>query len=356
MLPRHALSVCAAPVLLLALCAPALADGAGATPPPPPGLAVTEVAKTGNGVWTYQSVPGWAKLPNTESWQPTHGSIAVDKAGNVYAATGSKSGILVFKADGSFVGALKDDVQPNAGAPGATGFHGMAIHEEDGVEYLYGANLDAHEVRKLELPSGKCVLTIKAPEAEYKSGKWNCTGVAVAPDGSIFVTDGYGTSRIHKFDKDGKHLTSFAGKGAEDGKCVTCHTCAIDLRSGRPLLLVVDRENRRLSYFDLEGNFVRHIATHLRRPCSVSFSPDNKHVAIAELEGRVTLIDERNTPVAFLGDNPNKGHWANYTVPPAQWKEALFTAPHGVCFDKDNNLFVMDWNITGRFSRLERVK
>ena len=342
--------------LALMLASSAFADAPSATPPPPPGLAITEAAKTGNGEWTYQSVPGWGQLPAGESWQPTHGSIAVDKAGNVYAATGSKSGILVFKADGSFAGALRDDVQPNAGKPGATGFHCMVIREENGVEYLYGANLDAHDVRKLELPSGKCVLTIKAPKEDYKGGNWNCTGVAVAPDGSIFVTDGYGNSRIHKFDKDGKYLLSFAGRGGEDGKCVVCHTCAIDMRSGKPLLLVVDRENRRLSHFDMDGKFVRHITLNLRRPCSVSFSPDNKHVAVAELESRVTILDEHNVPVAFLGDNPNRGHWANYGVPPAQWKEALFTAPHGVCFDKNNDIFVMDWNSTGRFSRLVRVK
>lgn len=344
-LPALLACLIAAPVIV-----PAFADPAPATSAPPPGLAVTEVAKTGNGEWTYQSVPGWAQLPAGESWQPTHGSIVVDKAGNVYASTNSKSGILVFKPDGSFLRAIKG--YPASGE----GFHGMVMHEEGGVEYLYGACLGAHEVVKMKAETGEHVLTIKAPEAEYGKGTWNCTGVAVAPDGSIFVTDGYGNSRIHKFDKEGKHLVSFAGKGAEDGKCVTCHTCAIDMRSGKPLLLVVDRENRRLSYFDLEGNFVRHITTHLRRPCSVSFSPDGKHLAVAELESRVTILDENNVPVAFLGDNPNRGHWANYGVPPAQWKEAVFTAPHGVCFDKNNDLFVMDWNSTGRFSRLVRVK
>lgn len=352
---KHRLLSACLPALALMLTTTTLADAPSATPPPPPGLAVTEVAKTGNGEWTYQSVPGWGgKLPAGESWQPTHGSIVTDKAGNVYASTNSKSGILVFKADGSFLRAIK-------GYPaGGEGFHGMVMREEevDGkkVEYLYGACLGAHEVVKMNAETGEHVLTIKAPKEDYKGGNWACTGVAVAPDGSIFVTDGYGNSRIHKFDAKGQYLLSFAGRGAEDGKCVTCHTCAIDLRGKEPMLLVVDRENRRLSHFDLNGKFVRHLTLNLRRPCSVSFSPDNRHVAIAELESRVTIIDEHNTPVAFLGDNPNRGHWANYGVPPSQWKEAIFTAPHGVCFDRNNDLFVMDWNSTGRFSRLVRVK
>lgn len=347
MILRSALAACSACLVL-----PALADAPSSTPPPPPGLAVTEAAKTGTGEWTYQSVPGWAKLPADESWKPTHGSIVVDKAGHVYASTNSKSGILVFNADGSFLRAIKG--YPTAGE----GFHGMVLREEDGVEYIYGACLGAHEVVKMKAETGEHVLTIKAPKQEYGGNEkgWACTGVAVAPDGSIFVTDGYGSSRIHKFDKAGQYLLSFAGKGHQDGKCVVCHTCSIDLRGEKPLLLVVDRENRRLSHFDLDGKFVAHITTGLRRPCSVSFSSDNKHVAVAELESRVTILDENNKPISYLGDNPNRGHWANYGVPPAQWKEAVFTAPHGVSFDKDNNLFVMDWNSTGRFSRLVLVK
>ncbi len=312
--------------------------------------AVFAPARTGNGAWTCQSVPGWGALPAGETWQPTHGAIVTDKAGHVYASTDGPSGLVVLGADGSFLKSFKD----------VPTLHDMQLREETEsgapVECIYAIHLAGRQMLKMNAQTGEVMMTLRAPKAEYPGeADWRCTGVAVAPDGAIFVSDGYGNSRIHKFDAQGRHLLSFAGKGEADGLCNNCHTCAVDLRSGQPLLLVVDRENRRLSHFDLEGNFIRHLVGHLRRPCAVAFASDNRHVAVAELEGRVTILDEHNAPVAFLGDNPDRSQWANFNVPPQAWREALFTAPHGVCFDAKGDLLVMDWNANGRLSRLVRV-
>ena len=79
-------------------------------------------------------------------------------------------------------------------------------------------------------------------------------------------------------------------------------------------MLVCDRENRRLCHFDFDGKFVSSITQHLRRPCQVSFHGDC--AVVSELEGRVTILDRDNAPVAFLGDNPQKEQWANYQLPP----------------------------------------
>jgi hypothetical protein len=80
------------------------------------------------------------------------------------------------------------------------------------------------------------------------------------------------------------------------------------------------------------------------------------YLGVAELEGRVTVFDGSNQVVAHLGDNPDPKHWANYRVPVDQWQEGIFNAPHGIAFDKDGNLFVMDWNASGRISRLDLVR
>ncbi len=65
---------------------------------------------------------------------------------------------------------------------------------------------------------------------------------------------------------------------------------------------------------------------------------------------------EKNQQVAHLGDNPDKKHWANYNVPPADWKPGIFTAPHGVSFDHEGNVYVMDWNSSGRVSKFKHVE
>ena len=76
--------------------------------------------------------------------------------------------------------------------------------------------------------------------------EYNPTDLDVAPDGKIYIVDGYGKSFVHVYDKDRNYLNSFGGKGKENGKFNTCHNILVDTRSEAPSLLVSDRENNRL--------------------------------------------------------------------------------------------------------------
>jgi sugar lactone lactonase YvrE len=322
---------------------------------PNDGAAVTSAVRSGAGIGVYESIPNWCKLPEGKAIVgPTHGGIVVDKAGLVYFSMDSgDNGLVVYKADGTFVKAI---------GKGLAGMHGLAINTEDGKEFIYAAHLKGKQAVKLTL-EGEVVLTIPFPaesgkymnnENQPDKGKYSPTGIAVGPNGDIYVADGYGQNWVHQFDKTGKYLKSFGGPGAEPGKFKTCHGIALDTRGEKPLLLVCDRANRRLQHFDLEGNFVAVITEGLRLPCSVSIHGDR--VAVAELEARVTILDGKNQVVSHLGDNPDRKQWANYGVDPSAWAEGVFTAPHGVSFDADGNLYVMDWNKSGRLSKLMWIK
>jgi hypothetical protein len=70
----------------------------------------------------------------------------------------------------------------------------------------------------------------------------------------------------------------------------------------------------------------------------------------------VTILDKDNVPVAFLGDNRDRKQWANYTVAPGEVSSAIFSAAHGCFIDKDANIYISDWNSTGRITKLARVK
>ncbi|MFN0009799.1 MAG: 6-bladed beta-propeller [Planctomycetota bacterium] len=312
---------------------------------PPDARAITESVRTGEGDWTFESVAGWAKIPEGKTYGPTHGGVAVTKSGEIFTATDGPEGIAVFAPDGTLARTVGKEF---------SGCHSLLVREEGGEEFLYAAHLRGHQVVKLRL-DGTAVWTLGAPmesKAYESPEKFQPTSVAVAPDGTIFVADGYGTSLIHLFDAQRKWVKSFAGAGTEDGKVQTCHGIAIDARGKTPLLLVCDRENRRLVRFDLAGKFVDTFAEDLRRPCAVSFLGDA--VAVAELAGRVTILDGRGKVLAHLGDNPDESQRANFGVPPASWKDGIFTAPHGLAFDGEGDLLVQDWNQSGRISKLRR--
>jgi hypothetical protein len=234
----------------------------------------------------------------------------------------------------------------------------MVHAEEHGEEFFYATvqkGTPAENWLFIKMKTdGTVVMKIPAPrEAGFKTpNEWRLTAAVPAPDGSIFIANGYGDSRIFRFDRDGNYKGSFAEKGNREGQLDCSHGLALDVRYREPLLMVCDRENRRLCHFDLEGKYVGTVTQHLRRPCQVSFSGD--YAVVSELEGRVTVLDRDNVPIAFLGDNPQTTQWANYGLDPHDIKADLFSAAHGCFIDSDRNIFVSDWNRTGRVTKLAR--
>jgi hypothetical protein len=151
-----------------------------------------------------------------------------------------------------------------------------------------------------------------------------------------------------------KFVKAFGGPGAEEGKFNTCHGIALDMRQGKPLLLVCNRNNNRVEYWDLEGNFVKVIQKDMRMPAAIHIRGD--YAVIPELQGRVTVLDKTGNIVAQVGDNPNAKQRANFGLPPDQWNEGICNSPHGASIDKDGNLIVTEWSQFGRLHKFARSK
>src|SRR5258705_1596318 len=138
---------------------------------------------------------------------------------------GGPDAILVYGADGKLIKGI--------GGNKYLGMHGLCLNEENGEEFIYAAHLAGKQALKMKL-DGTVVWTIPVPmeSGKYKEAKqYSPTGIAVAPDGTVYVADGYGQNWVHVFDKDQKYVKSFAAKCKEGGQFQTCHGIALDKRA-----------------------------------------------------------------------------------------------------------------------------
>jgi DNA-binding beta-propeller fold protein YncE len=294
----------------------------------------------------YSVVPDFFdKDPGGKALGPCHGGVVIDQAGNIYVTTDTERGIVVFSPKGKF---LRTE--------GPTRIHGLEIRSENGQEYIYGARPMDHEVVKLKL-TGEREWNIEYPKEAgiYKNADgFKPCALTVAPDGSIFIADGYGANYVLKFDQERKFIKAFGGPGTEEGKFKTCHGIAVDMRQGKPLLLVCNRDINRVEYWDLEGTFVKVIQQDLRMPAAVHIRGD--YAVFPELQGRVTVLDKDGAIVARVGDNPNEKQRANFHLAPQEWTEGICNSPHGASIDKDGNLLVSEWSEFGRIHKWAKAK
>jgi hypothetical protein len=319
-----------------------------------------------------QIVPDWLTLPDGRTQIGSmHGDVAVSAAGEIYvsvegsvtqrfAILGPNPGLQVYAADGRFLRNVER-------AP--SDLHGFVIHREAGGEFIYGVrlaggpaqadqtrgHLDEQVVVKMAL-DGTVVMAV--PASRIPDGFKNkandgrpfmrLTGIAVAPNGDIYATDGYASDYVHRLDSAGRYLSSFGGKQPPYG-FRTLHKLAVDTRFTPARLIATDRENGRLVHLSLDGQMLGVVAEGLLRPAAVAVFKDL--VAVPELRGRISVLDARGTTVAVLGANSVADDTNNNRTEPSHWRPGVVTAPHGVAFDQSGNLFVSEFNLFGRVHR-----
>ncbi|MFN6202538.1 MAG: twin-arginine translocation signal domain-containing protein [Acidobacteriota bacterium] len=300
----------------------------------------------------YEWVRGWGKLPAGMNFGSTHGAVQLDSQGRVYFNTDTENAIIVFDADGNFVKAM--------GKEWKGGTHGMIIRREGKQEFIYLTNLARSEFAKLTL-DGEVVWVKGYPDKSgvyTKKEEFKPTGISFAPNGSFYVTDGYGKQHVHQYDAKGEYVRSWGGKGTENGKFNTPHAILVDTRGKTPLVLVTDRANHRLQWFSLDGQHVKTLdgvaGDLLRLPATLS--QRGTDLVIGDLAGRLTILDKNDRLVTHLGDNVDPKKRATNKLPSTDWLDGQFIAPHGVSWDRQGNLYVEEWMAIGRIVKLKRVK
>lgn len=280
----------------------------------------------------------------------SHGDVAIAPNGNIYVSVqgGERSGLQVYDKRGQYLRNLPD-------AP--TDFHGFIITKAGGKDaYILGARLQGQEIVKLDL-AGKVLMRIPSTSIpdRYKGNNVNgdlsvrLTGVAAAPNGDIYAVDGYGRDFIHHFARDGQYLGTFGGVEAP-WNFKLCHKIGIDPRFRPVRLVCVDRRHGRLVAMNLDGQVIGTVAEGLDEPAAIAFFKND--LAVAELGGRVTILDRGGQVIARVGANETAEQTKNNNVPPSAWQDHLFYAPHGIAYDDKGNLLVAEFSKWGRVSRV----
>lgn len=315
----------------------------------------TKNAVMGQGDYRYECLHDWGQLPDSIKWQTTHG-VAIDAAGLIYIkhlgyGNTPLDTIVVFDKDGKFVRSFGKEYHQ--------GGHGIDIRKDGNEEFLYLSDIFNRQVIKTNL-KGEVVWKLDYPkEAKVyeKKEQYRPTNVAFAPDGGFYVGDGYGSNYIHQYDKDARWVRTWGGTGTEPGKMKTPHGLWLDNRPGREVSLVVaDRANARLQYFTLDGKHIGFVNDFL---FPAHFDIRGEVLLVPDLHARVTLLDKANKPIVHLGDD---AEWRKKVLDgfkmrgqPKEWLPGKFIHPHDACFDKDGNIFVVEWVQTGRVTLLKRA-
>jgi DNA-binding beta-propeller fold protein YncE len=270
----------------------------------------------------------------------------------VHSTSESSDSMVVFDSKGKFIKSWGKEFKGGA--------HGLHIRKEGSTEYLYLCDTNRGVIVKVTL-EGEEVFTLGYPEQSdaYKPGpdgnkqKWSPTNLAIAPNGDIYVGDGYGSSYILQYNSKGEYIRTFGGKGKEAGKLDCPHGIIVDKRGTTPVLTVADRGNNRIQRFTLDGQHVDFVSgTNL--PCHFHYFK-NGDTVIPDLGARVTLMDRNNEVIAHLGDD-SASKWRETRIQGRDhFTPGKFIAPHGACFDQEGNIFVVEWVEVGRVTKLRRV-
>ena len=350
------------------------------------------MVRFGSGEHTYEWIDNWAKIPDSESARAgwAHHGIVVAEAGDIVTYHPGDPKVLIFDRAGD----LRDSWDS-----GVLEAHGMTIVKEGETEYLWiadngdkgvkeegyiqafekppGTFVPSGQVVKKTL-DGRTVMKLQQPDHPiYRQGRYSPTAVAVNEErhggnGDVWVSDGYGMAYVHRYDKNGNYISGINGEEGA-GRFSVPHGIWIDRRKAEPGLYVAEHRRLpkgssrgfegRVQVYDLDGKFKRAFGTeHLDQPRK-GIPIQDGFTILPELEARVTLFDADDNFVSYLADNskiitspgwPNIENEKGERVRRQDLTPGIINSPHDMAIDAEGNLYLAEYLIGGRITKLAK--
>jgi len=256
-----------------------------------------------------ESFPQWP----AESPVVACSAVATNAKGEVLLFRRFEPPILVFKPSGEFVRSFGKGLFKSP--------HGLRVDRDDNIWVTDNAD---HTVMKLDR-DGHVLLTLgeKGVAGEDPKHFNKPTDIAFAENGDVFISDGYGNSRVVKFDRDGKYLLTWGRKGKGAGEFNLPHAIRIDSKGN---VYVADRENRRIQVFDQAGKFIRQFE---------GMSPFGLFITPAD---ELFVADGVNHKILkFSADGKELASWGMMGIKPGEFK-----MPHGITVAPDGAIYVSE--------------
>jgi peptidylamidoglycolate lyase len=280
-----------------------------------------------------------------------------DSKGRILLLTNeTKNNVLIYDKNGKLLQTWGSEY------PGA---HGLTLFDENGEQVLFICDNTRHQVIKTTL-DGKVLMVLDYPRetGEYtKMEEYVPTETAIAPNGDIYVADGYGKDFIIQYDSKGNYIRHFGGRGKEAKHVLNAHGVCMDFRNkNNPCIVVTSRQQNAFKTFSLDGNYLSTIDLPGAWVCRPVITGDYLYAAVlqsnsrqGEKSGFITILDKNNKVVSNLaGSEPiYRGK-----LPDEMYQTIkAFQYPHDVCIDDEENLYVAQWNSGKTYPyKLEPVK
>jgi hypothetical protein len=300
----------------------------------------------GHGDFKYKIDSTWGNLDPAKVPVVNCHEMVMDRKGRMIMLTDeAKNNVIIYDQSGK----LLDTWTLNLGRA-----HGLSIVDEGDAEYLWVVD-NGGRVLKTTL-SGTIVTEISSPLSEgIYEGKmpWVPTETAVAPNGDLYIADGYGSQYFLQYDKNGNFIRKFGGPGQGDSQFSTAHGIAIDQRGGKePTLLCTSRGHNSFKRFSLDGEYLETIFLPGAFVCRPVIHGENlfagvcwsrlRYLEQTDNSGFVTILDKDNRVVSNPGGTAPE--YRNGELQLMVQSQPVFKHCHDVCIDQDENIYVCQWN------------